>query len=63
MRALPPRQRTAIVLRYVADLTEADIGRAMGIRRSTVSSTLADADRAIARELGEPSKDLEDFRG
>ncbi len=33
---LPRRQRTAIVLRYVADLPEADIATAMGIRRGTV---------------------------
>jgi RNA polymerase sigma factor (sigma-70 family) len=36
---LPDRQRLAVVLRYVADLPEADIARAMGIRRSTVSAT------------------------
>ena len=37
VRALPTRQRTAIVLRYVADQSEAAIAVAMGIRRSTVA--------------------------
>jgi RNA polymerase sigma factor (sigma-70 family) len=48
---LPPRQRTAVVLRYVADLTEPEIAKAMGIRRSTVSATLAAARARLAREL------------
>jgi DNA-directed RNA polymerase specialized sigma24 family protein len=51
VRNLAPRQRTAVVLRYVADLTEADIARAMGVSRGTVSSTLIDARRRIARQL------------
>jgi RNA polymerase sigma factor (sigma-70 family) len=51
VRDLAPRQRTAIVLRYVADLTEADIVRGMGVSRGTVSSTLIDARRLIARTL------------
>jgi RNA polymerase sigma factor (sigma-70 family) len=50
---LPPRQRTAVVLRFVADLTEGQIAQAMGISRSTVSSTLADATRSLGRALGE----------
>src|SRR4051812_19592243 len=36
---LPERQRTAAVLRWAADLTEAEIARIMGVRRSTVSAT------------------------
>ena len=48
---LPPRQRTAVVLRYVADLSEDEIADAMGVTRGTVSSTLVDARRAIARRL------------
>lgn len=32
-------------MRYVADLAEADIAKALGISRSTVSSTLTDAHR------------------
>jgi RNA polymerase sigma-70 factor (ECF subfamily) len=40
---LPERQRTAVVLRHVADLTEHDIAAAMGVTRSTVSNTLRNA--------------------
>ena len=54
---LPPRQRTAMVLRYVADLTEPEIAQAMGIRRSTVSATLAAARSRLAQDLAEPEAD------
>jgi hypothetical protein len=45
---LPERQRTAVVLRFVADLTENQIAQAMA-SRSTVSSTPADANRRPRR--------------
>jgi RNA polymerase sigma factor (sigma-70 family) len=51
VRSLPIRQRTAVVLRYVADLPEADVAAAMGITRGTVSSTLADARRRLTEIL------------
>ena len=38
LRDLPDRQREAIVLRYYADLSEADIATAMGISRGAVKS-------------------------
>jgi RNA polymerase sigma factor (sigma-70 family) len=50
---LPERQRLAVVLRYAADLTEADVAAVMGIRRSTVSSTLAAAHRTLGRFLAD----------
>jgi RNA polymerase sigma factor (sigma-70 family) len=50
---LPVRQRTAVALRHIGDLTEKEIARAMGITRSTVSSTLADAHRTLADALAE----------
>jgi RNA polymerase sigma-70 factor (ECF subfamily) len=53
VRQLPERQRIAIVLRYVADLPETDIAEAMGVRRGTVSSTLADARRRLAELLAD----------
>jgi RNA polymerase sigma factor (sigma-70 family) len=40
---LTERQRMVFGLRYVADLAETEIARSLGISRSTVSSTLADA--------------------
>lgn len=51
--SLPVRQRTAVVLRYVAGLTEREIADAMGVTRSTVSSTLGDAHRRLAQDLAE----------
>ena len=54
VRDLPVRQRTAVVLRYVADLPEAEIARMMGIRRSTVAATLAAARRSLAVILSDP---------
>jgi RNA polymerase sigma-70 factor (sigma-E family) len=38
LRALPERQREAIVLRYYADLSEADTAFAMGVSRGAVKS-------------------------
>ena len=44
LRALPPRQREVLVLRYYADLSEEQIASAMGISRGAVKLTA----RAIA---------------
>lgn len=52
VRHLSERQRLAIVLRYVADLPEAEIASVMGVTRSTVSSTLADGIRRLRAMLG-----------
>ena len=41
LRALPERQREAIVLRYYAELSEAEIAEAMGISRGAVKSHTA----------------------
>jgi RNA polymerase sigma-70 factor (sigma-E family) len=38
LSALPPRQREALVLRYYADLSEAQIAEAMGVSRGAVKS-------------------------
>jgi RNA polymerase sigma-70 factor (sigma-E family) len=43
LRLLPERQREAIVLRYYADLSEADIAAAMGISKGAVKSHTARA--------------------
>ena len=53
VRALPPRQREALVLRYYLDLSERDIAAAMGISQGTVKSTTARALAALSRILGE----------
>lgn len=51
--ALPERQRTALFLRYYADLDYGSIATALGIEVGTVSATLATAHRAIRRALQE----------
>jgi RNA polymerase sigma factor (sigma-70 family) len=47
---LPPRARTAVALRYIADLSEADVAKAMGVAPGTVAATLHKA-RARLAEL------------
>jgi RNA polymerase sigma-70 factor (sigma-E family) len=46
LRDLPPRQRTAVVLRYWEDLSEEDAARAMGCSPGTVKAA---ASRGLAR--------------
>ena len=53
VRALPDRQRTAITLRYVADLPEREIAEAMGVSPGTVASNLHDARKRLATLLGD----------
>ena len=48
---LPPRARTAIALRYVADLPEAEIADVMNIARGTVAATLSNARKQLAAVL------------
>ena len=43
LRKLPARQRTAVVLRYYADMTEAETADAMGVSVGTVKSTVSRA--------------------
>jgi len=47
LRALPERQREAVVLRYYGDFSEADIAKAMGISRGAVKSHTARAMAAL----------------
>lgn len=54
VEGLPLRQRAAVVLRHVAGLTETQIGEALGVTRSTISSSLADAYRSLAAQLTDP---------
>ena len=54
---LAPRQRTAVVLRYLADLTVPEVAKAMGCAEGTVKSTLHSALAHLQVELtekGEP---------
>ena len=40
LRALPDRQRDAVVLRYLVDMSEADVAEALGVALGTVKSHL-----------------------
>jgi RNA polymerase sigma-70 factor (sigma-E family) len=51
VRALPDRQREAVVLRYYEDLSEADIAAALGCSVGTVKSQLSKARATLARHL------------
>jgi RNA polymerase sigma-70 factor (ECF subfamily) len=50
---LPPRQRQAVVLRYLVDLPIADVADAMGCALGTAKATLHQALRAMRVELEE----------
>jgi RNA polymerase sigma-70 factor (ECF subfamily) len=54
---LSRRQREVVVLRYIADFPEIEIARVLGVSRSTVSSTLADAHRRLGSLLDEGEDD------
>jgi RNA polymerase sigma factor (sigma-70 family) len=52
LRNLPPRQRTAAILRYYADLDVPEIARVMGISTGAAKSSLHRARRAMSVALG-----------
>jgi RNA polymerase sigma-70 factor (sigma-E family) len=51
LRTLPPRQREALVLKYYADLSEAQIAATMGISQGAVKSHTARAMAALRNVL------------
>ena len=53
IRALPPRQREALVLRYYLELTEEETAQSMGIRRGTVKSATSRALAALGQRMQE----------
>lgn len=55
IRALPPRQRETLVLRYYLDLSEEETARSMGIRRGTVKSATSRALAALGQRMQEYS--------
>ncbi len=56
LHSLPPRQRTAIVLRYWEELSEAEAAHAMGCSVGTVKSAVSRGLRRL-RELSEPANE------
>ncbi len=57
LRRLPPRQRTVIALRYLADQTEAQTAALMGCSVGTVKSQTSDAMRSLRRLLDVPEEE------
>jgi len=55
IRALPDRQREALVLRFYLDMSEEEAARAMRISRGTVKSATSRAIAALGRMLQEDS--------
>lgn len=53
LEVLSDRQRTAVVLRYFEDLSEADIAAALGCRPGTVKSLLARSMPKLKEALGD----------
>jgi RNA polymerase sigma factor (sigma-70 family) len=51
VKALPPRRRLVVFLRYFADLPYADIARICDMREGTVAATLAQAHDELQRRL------------
>lgn len=60
--ALPPRERVAVVLRYIGGLTEREVAVAMKVAPGTVAATLSRARKSLAgqlRDLGfDPDADV-----
>jgi len=55
IRALPSRQREALVLRFYLDMSEDEAARAMGVSKGTVKSATSRAVAAVGRLLQEES--------
>jgi RNA polymerase sigma-70 factor (ECF subfamily) len=58
LRTLPMRQRQAIVLHHLVDLSIEEVARTLGTRPGTVKSLLARGRRALAAQLGDAEEVL-----
>jgi RNA polymerase sigma-70 factor (ECF subfamily) len=54
---LAPKQRAAMTLRVLGDLTETEIGQVLGVSRTTVQSALLDARRHLSALTEHPDRD------
>lgn len=57
---LPPRQRSAVLLRHVGQLTEQEIAEVMGVARGTVSATLRAAYQRLGAAIGDEQASLKE---
>jgi RNA polymerase sigma-B factor len=55
LRALPPRERRVVQLRYYADLSQRGIAAELGISQVHVSRLLRDSLGRLGRQLGQPA--------
>lgn len=53
VRRLPVRQRTAVALRYILDLSEPEVARVMGVSRGSASASLVTARRSLESWLAD----------
>ncbi|CAN5204034.1 sigma-70 family RNA polymerase sigma factor [soil metagenome] len=53
VRALPPRQREVLTLRYAADLTHAEIAHALGCSEEAARRAAADGLKTLREELSD----------
>jgi RNA polymerase sigma-70 factor (sigma-E family) len=58
LRSLPKRQRQAIVLRYLAGMSEAEVSAALGVSAGSVKTHVHRGIAALGRSLG-PDRDVE----
>jgi RNA polymerase sigma-70 factor (ECF subfamily) len=57
VRGLPLRQRQAVALRYVLDLTQEQVAAAMGVAPGTAAATLTTARRQLRSVLDDPESE------
>ncbi len=56
MQRLTIRQRTIVALRYLEDMSEADVARAVGVSLGTIKSTTSRALRLLRPSLSAPNR-------
>jgi RNA polymerase sigma-70 factor (sigma-E family) len=56
LRALPPRQRAALVLRYYEDLSELDAAEALGCSVPALKSLVARGGEALRKRIGKEER-------
>ncbi len=50
--ALPPRQRSAVMMKFIDGLNSTEIGGLMGIKPASVRATIRDAQKSLRESLG-----------